>query len=76
MEGGSSFGAWVDLVSQGGSVALLLFIIWSGIKKLWVWGWLYFAVVEDRDEWKELALDLLRTAQVAVQVAEGTVEKE
>ena len=37
-------------------ITILGFIIGAGIKKIWVFGYIYDDMRKDRDEWKELAL--------------------
>jgi hypothetical protein len=47
----------IDYVSKGGIVVFLLLAIYGGIKRWWVFGWLYKDMVDERNEWRSLALD-------------------
>lgn len=65
-----------DVVSRGGLPAAMALIIWSGVKQLWVWGWLYRDAISridqmrlERDEWKSLALRSTHLAQEATATA-------
>ncbi len=42
-----------DLISTGGLVAVSLVIFVAGYKQIWVWGWHYRQVVEDRDQYRK-----------------------
>jgi hypothetical protein len=64
----------LDLITQGGLVALLLIIIYGGAKRLWVFGWVYEALKQERDEWKAAALSGTLLAAKAVESAETAVE--
>jgi hypothetical protein len=43
-------------IQTGGVVAVLLTILVTGLKRMWVPGWRYQEVLKERDEWKEIAL--------------------
>ena len=69
-----------DLISRGGIVAFLLVVVWAGIKRKWVFGWVYdalaaslAAMTTDRDQWKTLALSLLQAQERQIRVQEKTV---
>lgn len=47
-------------------------VIVSGIKKVWVWGWTYNSVVEDRDFWRTTALKSMGHADKAIDIAAGS----
>lgn len=49
-------------------VAIIVFIIWSGVRGHWVFGWTYREMKEDRNGWRESATRLakLDTAKHAV----------
>lgn len=58
-------------------IFVLFFIIYSGYKRWWVWGWIHSDVVKrlvqaeaDRDEWRIMALTGTRTAHTAITMAE------
>ena len=56
--------AWSALVKYVPVLALLLLAAWAGYRGKWYWGRGVNAVIkqveQDRDSWKELALELLR----------------
>lgn len=54
------------LLGPGGLLVALLIIIYTGIKKIWVFGWYAREVRADRDEWKEAALRGTRVAERVV----------
>jgi hypothetical protein len=58
------------LVTGGaGAFVVLLLIIWGGRRRLWVYGWIYDAMEEDRDFWRRQALEGKDIAKDAVEVA-------
>lgn len=60
------------LTGPGGLLVALLIIIYTGVKKIWVFGWYAKEVRSDRDEWKEAALRGTRiTERVVTQQEEG-----
>lgn len=56
-----------ELVQAGGMLGLLLFVLYSGARGWWVFGWQYAAVVKDRDDWKGIALSGAQLAKQAVE---------
>lgn len=46
----------VTIVQTGGVVGLLLVILLTGLKGMWVPGWRYREVLDELKEWKQLAL--------------------
>lgn len=60
------------ILGQGGVAALLLVILWSGVRKHWVFGWYAKEVTQDRDEWKAAALNGTIVAKQAVETLERT----
>ena len=50
--------SWLNL-GVGGIITAALFL---GYKRVWTWGWYTAAVEKERDEWKAMALDGLKTA--------------
>jgi hypothetical protein len=53
----------MKLVRDGGSTGLLVTAIVGGAKGWYVWGWQYQALVEERDQWKAIALRGLSVAE-------------
>lgn len=47
---------WVDWIEKGGVVAIFVLIIILGSKRLWVWGWQYKEMEDDRNFWRDVAL--------------------
>lgn len=45
-----------QVLKDGGLQGLLFILILAGSRKLWVWGWMYKELQQERDEWKALAL--------------------
>lgn len=49
-------GEWVQLIREGGAIAVLLLLILGTFTKRWfVPGWIYREMELQKDEWKELA---------------------
>jgi hypothetical protein len=70
----------VDLVSQGGAVALLIFFFVSGYKGFIIWGRELTREIErrqqvekERDDWRELALKGTNLAQSLTEVTERRI---
>ena len=64
-----------DILSKADVVGILVFIIVSGMKKVWVFGWIYIQTMHDleemrseRDEWKELAWNNSGLAERAITI--------
>lgn len=58
------------LTGPGGLLVALLVIIYTGVKKLWVFGWYAKELRADREEWKEAALRGTRVAERVVSAHE------
>ena len=58
--------SFLTYLSRGGILGLLALIIVSGMKQVWVWGWMYRQAVADRDEWKTRWLKAAELAEQAV----------
>ena len=52
-------------------LGILLFIIISGYRKWWVWGWLYQSSEREKEEWKRLALQGTNLAEEALRKVTG-----
>lgn len=66
--------AW-EAIRTGGPVTMLAMVLYGGLRRWWVFGWLYAAALEDidemrkeRDEWRLLALSQTSLAKEAVDV--------
>ena len=64
----------LDWVQRGGVIALLLLVIISGWKGIWVWGKQLDECEKRGDEWKQMALGNLNLASRAAQTAQSTVD--
>ena len=58
------------LTGPGGLLVALLVIIFTGMKKKWVFGWYAREILEDRDEWKQAALRATTIGERVVTVHE------
>lgn len=54
------------LLGPGGVVVILLFILFTGLKKMWVFGYQLVEEKEEKKMWREIAL---RGTSIAEQVA-------
>lgn len=59
-----------------GISGLLLVAIIGGFRGWYVWKWQWDRLVQDRDEWKALALKSLDTTERGVAVAERVVRRD
>ena len=62
----------LNFVDKGGTIGLLVVILIGGMRAWWVWGWLYREVVEEKNEWKDIALRGIISAEEAVDIVEKT----
>ena len=61
----------IDLLTgPGGLLVALLVIIYTGVRKLWVFGWYAKELRADLEEWKEAALRGTRVAERVVSAQE------
>jgi hypothetical protein len=60
---------FIKTVGDLGVIGLLVVIIVTGLRRQWVWGWMYAELIEDRDEWKQMALHGTRLTERAVDTA-------
>lgn len=58
-------------IERGGLVGVLLFILLTGMRQIWVWGWLYKQAISDRDEWKIRSLKTLDIIEKALESSRG-----
>lgn len=63
-------GAALDAIQKAGLIGLLLFFIIGGQRGWWIFGREYDAVREERDTWKQIALDNLGLQSKTVDVLE------
>lgn len=59
----------VQIADKGGTLVLLLVILWTGSKGRWHFDREFQALRTDRDEWKSLALQGSSLAREAVSIA-------
>jgi hypothetical protein len=45
-----------EAVRTGGLVGFLLVTLWTGLKRKWVFGWQHEECIQEKLEWKRLAL--------------------
>jgi hypothetical protein len=72
----------VDLIRDGGALLLLVVAILGGIRGWYVWKREFddersdkLAAIKERDEWKALAIELMRATDRATSLAERVVGK-
>lgn len=65
--------ALYGLMRDGGTSAVFLLFMVGGIRRWWVWGWHYDQVRIERDQWKELALEVSGIVTRTSIVAEGAL---
>jgi len=56
---GAVAGEWpslFELLQRFGIGVLLLLILFTGVRRKWVWGWQYDDLQKDRDLWRAMAL--------------------
>lgn len=58
------------LLGPLGTLVLALFILFSGFKRWWVFGWHYRETKEEKNEWKAIAM---RSTSIGEKVAETAV---
>lgn len=66
----------LDYVSRAGVVVMLVLILYGGWRKWWVFGWQYRDCVEEKNEWKAVALKSTHIADAAATAGEHLVERE
>lgn len=67
----------VDLVlGPLGTLVLALVVIFTGMKKRWVFGWVYEEKAKENDEWKKAALRGTYAAEKAVELASKHADRE
>jgi hypothetical protein len=58
---------WVSLLTGPGALLIaLLFVILTGVRRLWVFGWAYEEKAKEADQWREMALRGTTLAEKAV----------
>lgn len=60
----------IKAVSDAGIIGLLIVFVIGGVRKWWVFGWMYRELEAERDVWKELALKGTKLTGAAIKVAE------
>jgi len=59
----------MQMIREGGSLALLIFVVVGGMRGVYIWRWVYDKLEKDRDEWKRIALSSTTLADRAVEIA-------
>lgn len=59
----------VMIADRGGVLALLVVIIWGGIRGWYVWRWQYKELEQDRDWWRSTAMRSVQITEAAVDQA-------
>lgn len=70
-------GDWIGLFT--GPFALLLFlltVIWTGIRRFWVFGWQFEDMRVDRDRYRDMALRGVGAAEKSVEVTQELAERK
>lgn len=62
---------FIDLLARGGSFVILASVIWAMWTEKLVPGSRMVRLEAEKEEWKRLAVELLRTADRAVKLVEG-----
>ena len=57
-------------IREYGALALFFIAFTAGARGVWVWGWQYREIREDRDWWRRVAEQLAGTAERGANVAE------
>jgi hypothetical protein len=69
-----------SVFKQTPALALLVFILWSGHKGWWVWGHnireIMTRLEKEKNEWRDLALELMKKDKIIRSEAEITSVKE
>jgi hypothetical protein len=73
LDAGITFAELLKLISQGGVLGILIFMVFGGYKQWWVFGWTYREEKErtskaekERDDWRDLALHGTNLAEQTV----------
>jgi hypothetical protein len=66
--------ALADFLQRAGILGLLVFILVSGARKVWVWGFQLEEMRVDRDRWRDIALRSMGHANRSVDVAQNSMD--
>jgi hypothetical protein len=68
----------IDIIQSTGIIGILVIILFTGIKRMWVFGWQYnelkeryAKLVEEKDGWKDLAMRSANLAESIQELARG-----
>lgn len=64
------------LIQDGGWLVVLLIILATSYKEIWVWGARLRTAETERDQWKAIALQLAGINEKALDVAQATTQQE
>jgi len=62
------------LLDRGGTLAVLVVIIYGGMRRWYVWGWHYDEMRRERDAWRQRALRAGRLGEQSTEVAARVLE--
>lgn len=58
--------ALLPYLERGGVLGILVLIVVTGMKQVWVWGWQYRQAVAEREEWKARWIKAAELAEKSV----------
>lgn len=61
-------------MDKGGVIGMCVMLLISGVKKWWVFGWVYEEMRADRDDWKRVAQSYAAAGRSAIEVAKTVVQ--
>lgn len=64
----------IQVIRDAGVTGLLLFALIGGFRKWWVFGWQYKDVLEEKEEWKTLALGGTHLAERSISAVKEVAE--
>jgi len=64
----------LGLINSGGIVGLLVLVLVGGYRRWWVYGREYDSVIEERNEWRRIALMSSDIAKTAVSLGSELVK--
>lgn len=62
------------VINISGVLGLLVLIIVGGAKRIWVFGWQYRELYDDRERWRDTALKSVGVGQSAVDIAQTAAQ--